>query len=76
MFLNAQDGKFPRFFQENSGSREMAFGNANIEVCIPEQLDIKCVLTESVTQYKTTLKDSRDGECNEEPQKDEHDVVD
>ena len=30
MFLNARDGKFPRFFREKSGSREMAFGNADL----------------------------------------------
>ena len=30
MFPNARDGKFPGFFREKSGSREMAFGNADL----------------------------------------------
>ena len=30
MFPNAWDGKFPRFFREKSGSRKMAFGNADL----------------------------------------------
>ena len=30
MFPNAWDGKFPGFLGEISGSREMAFGNADL----------------------------------------------
>ena len=30
IFLNAREGKFPRFFREKSGSREMAFRNADL----------------------------------------------
>ena len=29
---NARDGKFPRFFGEKTGSREMAFGNADLYI--------------------------------------------
>ena len=30
MFPNARDGKFTKIFWEKSGSREMAFGNADL----------------------------------------------
>ena len=39
MFPNAQDGKFPGFFWENSGSQEMAFGNTDLYLKLLDLVD-------------------------------------